>query len=200
MKDKGKENFYSDLDDSREQKGKKNSCSFLSLAIFFIIIFLIAEFSLYYIAKGFRSNNQDSNAITASNQLDMRGSGIDLGENRFALSVSQGILCSLIEKYANINSLACAINPSGIELTGKLSAFLPSNTKVILTPSVRSGKIEFKVKKAAVGFVTVPSFFVNYLSDLLNSALYQTFPDLEKAQVDKVELQEAVMTITAKKI
>ena len=199
MKEK-KEEFYSTLDDSKLKREKKSSCSLLSLGIFFLIVLVILELSLYFIARGFKSNEKNENSVTPSGELEMKGSGIDLGDNRFALSVSQGILCSSIEKTINVQDLSCAISETGIELTGKFSPLLPKNTKVIVIPVAENGKVAFRVKRLTIGFIPAPSFLLKNISTSLSSALYASFPDLEKAEVDKVELQEAVMTITAKKI
>lgn len=192
--------FYSTLDNSAAKRGKKNSCSCLALGIFFLVVLVILELGLFFIARGFRANEKNSNSVTPSGELEMKGSGIDLGDNRFALTISQGILCNAIANTSGIKNLNCAITADGIELSGKISSYLPSNAKVILIPTQQNGKVVFQIKRLSVGFIPVPSFLAKSISNSMGLALYTTFPDLEKAQVDKVELQEAVMTITAKKV
>ncbi len=192
--------FYSTLDDSAQKRGKKSSCSCLALGIFFFVILVILEMGLFFIARGFKSDEKNSNSIVPTGELEMKGSGIDLGDNRFELNISQGILCNAVKQITNIKDLSCAISADGIELSGKISSYLPSNAKVILVPTQKDGKVVFKVKRLSVGSVPVPTFLAKSIGNSMGLALYSTFPDLENAQVDKVELQEAVMTITAKKI
>lgn len=196
--EKGKE-FYEDLDEVRNHREKKSSCSCLSLVVFFIALLLVLELSLYFVSRGLRSKSEDQGFVSPQGQLEMKGSGVDIGADRFALSVSQGMLCSALSESADIQDLSCAISSDGILLTGKLGSFLPSNAKAVIVPEAKSGRVVFKIKKVSVGIVRVPAFLSGRLEDTLNLALYKTFPDLEKAEVDKVELQEAVMTITAKK-
>lgn len=191
--------FYSTLDDSAKVRGKKSSCSCLALGIFFVVILILLELGLYFVARGFRADEKNSNSIVPTGEIEMKGSGIDLGDNRFALSVSQGILCNSLGQVREIKDLNCAITEEGIELSGKISSYLPSNAKVVLIPTQKEGRVEFRVKRLSVGVVRVPSFLAKSIGSSMGLALYSTFPDLEKAEVLKVELQEAVMTITAKK-
>jgi len=193
------EEFYSTLDDSTKKRGKKSSCSCLALGIFFFALLLILELGLFFVARGFKSDEKNSNSITPTGSLEMKGSGIDLGDNRFALTVSQGILCNSLGQVREGKDIGCAISEGGIEISGKISSYLPSNAKAVLIPVEKDGRVEFRVKGLAVGSVPIPSFLAKSIGSSMGLALYSTFPDLEKAEVDKVELQEAVMTITAKK-
>lgn len=196
---KKRDEFYSDLDTSKTARESKKSCSCQALVIFFVLLLIVLELSLFFVARSIKSGPKDVGFVSPEGQLEMKGSGIDIGDGRFALSVSQGMLCSSLLQAKVIQNLSCAISEEGITVAGKFSSYLPSNARIVLVPQAKDGRVDFETKRVTIGSIPVPSFLSSGLDKTLNSALYKSFPDLEKAEVLRVELQEAVMTITAKK-
>ena len=191
------ENFFKDLDSAKEKKG---SCSCITFAILFALIFMLAEAGVFYFFRSIKVKSSDFSASHPSVQNVANISKIDLGENQSQISITQGGLCQKISQIEGnkISNLSCVISSDGITLSGKLSSVLPANSKVTLTPKVDGGALKFEVAKLQIGAINAPKSLANSLSDSINSSLLKVYPELDKVSVQNVELQDGVMLILAK--
>lgn len=190
------ERFYKDLDAAKEKGG---GCNCATFAILFAVIFILAEGAIFYFFKAVKTRPVDLSASRGGEQVVSGVSKIDLGQNQSQIAITQGGLCQKIIELERdkIRDLSCAINPDGIEFSGKLSTFLPANSKVILAPRVENNTLKFEVSKLLIGQVNAPKSLAGSLTDSINGSLPKIYPELDKVSVQSVELQDGVVLILA---
>lgn len=191
------ESFFKDLDLAKEKSG---SCSCVTFAILFALIFILVEVGIFYFFKAVKTRPADSSASHGGGQVVSDISKIDLGESQSQITITQGGLCQKIVQLEadKIESLSCVINPEGIELSGKLSSFLPANSTVVFKPKVENDTLKFDVKELMIGQVSAPRGLSSSLANSINNSLIKIYPELDKVSVLSVELQDGVMLIKVK--
>lgn len=186
------EGFYKELDRSKDRKG---SCSCLSLGIIFFILLLVLEISLFLVAKNFKHNPKQDADFSAPALSEGKISSIDLAEGALRVTISQGQLCqAIIDSGINVSDLACQINDDGVKISGKVSAFLPSNTSLTLIPTAKDGKIALEIKKVEVGTIDIsPSLFSLFVGKIENQI--NSNEAVKNMKITKCELGEGMMVV-----
>jgi len=181
--------FYQELDAAKERPG---SCNCVSFAVLFALVLLVSEIFVFSFFKNLKSAPDLKGSNSSGVQVTENFSKIDLGDNSFQYSLSQGQFCSALPR-----NLACLISQDGIIVSGKISPYLPQNASVYIRPKIVDEKLSFEVLKCTIGVLTVPKFFVFGTMSTLNSSLSKQIPELDGAKVKNVELGEGVMLISA---
>jgi len=166
-----KDAFYQDLDKSKDKKGW---CSCVSLVVAFIVLLAGAEIFLFLTAKNFKYNPKEDVSFSLPSSFESSVKPIELDNQAVRLTISQGQLCKMIiDGGVNSSGLECAIDEEAVKITGKLSAFLPSNTSVSVLPKAQNGKIVLEVKKVEVGMIDISvslfKLFIGKIENLINS-------------------------------
>jgi len=187
--------FYRELDSSRQ---KKRHCSCLSVSIFFFIVLILLEFSLFLLARGLKSSPKiDLPALTPSSPQSL--STVELENGYFRLVISEGSLCSTLTQSKGYKNLSCQISDEAITIAGKFGFFFPSNSRVVLYPRANKGKLEFDLKSFSIGKIAFPSSWASPLPKAVEQAVYKSVPELDKAEVEEIEITDGIVAVKAKR-
>ncbi|MDH4358412.1 MAG: hypothetical protein OEV37_00475 [Candidatus Berkelbacteria bacterium] len=187
--------FYRELDSSHR---KKSFCSCTTLGIFFLVVLIILELSLFLLARGFRSSpNLDQPALAPD--LPQQLSTVELEDGYFRLVISEGSLCSSLAQVKGFRNLSCQISDEGLVVAGKFGFVFPSNSRLVLNPRIDKGRLAFDLASFSIGKISLPSGWALGLSMAVEEAIYKNAPDLDKAEVEEIEVTDGIVAVKMKK-
>lgn len=179
-----------------EYKRSKNSCSCSGFAILMLVVLILAEFILFFIARGVKFDPSKEATIsrnTENAQFSVVESG---GNNSVEVVISEGVLCSKLSANRQQDGLGCAISEEEVVITGKLATFLPSNASLSVTPNVKGGKISYDVNYLKVGNFKVFGFLAPTIAGALSKMIN---PEIKDINVTRIDLNEAIMIIVGER-
>lgn len=186
--------FYRELDRTHR---KKSFCSCSTLGIFFLAVLIILELSLFLLARGFKSSpNLDQPALAPD--LPQQLSTVELEDGYFRLVISEGSLCSSLAQVKGFKNLSCQISDEGLVVAGKFGFVFPPNSRLVLNPRIDKGRLAFDLTSFSIGKISLPSGWASGLSVAAEEAIYKSAPDLDKAEVEEVEVTDGLVMIRAK--
>lgn len=185
--------FYRDLD---RYKGRAGYCNCTTLAIFFIVLVIILEFFVFSFVRGLRFNPKSPD-IKIPTGVGTQLQKSPISESRDSVYISQGQLCLIISKNKK-GDYVCSISEEGIEISGKIGYLLPSNSSILLFPTVSSGNLDFSVKRVAVGKVGVPSSLSLGIGALVEKSIKGELQN--QVEFQAVELSEGVMKLVIQSV
>jgi len=188
-------NFYKELD---RYKKKGGSCNCASLTIFFVIFIFLLEFFVFSFLKNIRFDPKQVDIRMPSGAATQVQPSVG-ADGSGSVYISQGILCSMLVEQKK-NDMICSITEDGIEISGKIGYLLPSNSNVTVYPVVSSGKLDFEVKKMAIGKIGVSPSLSMGLGGLLSKILTQKIESGQKVEFEKAEVSEGLLTLIFRKI
>lgn len=187
--------FYKELDRYKKRGGY---CTCSSLAIFFVLFIIFLEFFIFSFLKNIRFDPKQADFRAPSGATTQIHSSVgDSGSG--SAYISQGLLCSMIVEQKK-NDIICSITEDGIEISGKIGYLLPSNSSVTMYPVITSGKLDFEVKKMAIGKIGVSPSLSMGLGGLLSKALTQKIESGQKIEFESAEVSEGLLTLVFRKI
>lgn len=190
---KSSEDFYKDLDLYKRKPGR---CSCLSLAVFFVVLVAIFEFGLFSFFKNIKFSQSSDKINTPSLEVaELQGQQIAEGISKIYLS--QGTLCSqLIKSRSGLQT--CQITDEGIEIGGKISYLLPSNSTVLLLPTVEGGDLHFVVVKAQIGKVSMPKVLATGLGNIVEKSVKTSLSISQNVEFTSAISSQGLLTIVYK--
>ena len=189
--------FYRELDQS---KNKGSRCGCVSLVILFAILLFGIETALFLGARAIKARPSTSENLSSSVSLQegQDASKFDLEGGVFQVVVSQGVLCARLKEKAGLKDVSCSISEEGIEISGKIGV-LPQNTRAVLAGKIEKEKLAIELESLYIGKLKIPSLLTKNLSGQVMKVISNSAPDLDKANIQKVETREGVLIIEARK-
>lgn len=187
--------FYKELDQYKKRGGY---CNCASLAVFFIIFIIIIEFFVFSFSRNIRFDpKRTSIKMPSGATTQIQSSVAEDGVGR--IYVSQGLLCSMLLKEKD-SDIACNITEDGIEISGKIGYLLPSNSSATMYPVVSSGKLDFEVRRLAIGKVGVSPSLSMGIGNLLSRVLTKEIESDGPIEFEKAEVSEGLLSLVFRKI
>lgn len=186
--------FYKDLDEAKQSAG----CGCASLAVAFVLLFVVLEAALFVTGSKLHSNEMTSQVTKPNIVSDQNFSKIESGET-VDVVVPEAVFCAKLAAVRSNGGLGCKISAEGIFLSGKANFLSWSNMTFQFMPKISDGKLTFELLSVKIGEISAPRVLAVGLSRSVQKAISDNYGDLDSGKLISVYLQDGIMMLQAQK-